>query len=92
MTIHSLAQKIPRKFLETVPNNWVNGVKDWHINNATPGLYTLDIEHIPDYLVSLHNNPEVNESIEEAYSVKLCQHKCKTCFNEERRIIQSICI
>jgi MoaA/NifB/PqqE/SkfB family radical SAM enzyme len=84
MTKQTLKQKIPIRFIGRVTDNWVNGVKNWHIQNATPGLYTLDIEHIPDELVSLHNNPDIKESIEEAYSKKLCQHKCKTCFNEEK--------
>ena len=84
MTKQTLKQKIPIRFQGRVTDKWVNGVKGWHIHTSKPGLYTLDIEHIPDELVSLHNDSTARESIEEIYSARLCQHKCKTCFNEER--------
>jgi sulfatase maturation enzyme AslB (radical SAM superfamily) len=84
MTKQTLKQKIPIRFIGKVTDNWVNGVKEWHIHNAIPGLYTLDIEHIPDELVRAHNDSTKQENIEEIYSAKLCQHKCKTCFNEEK--------
>ena len=83
MTKQTLAQKLPVRFPEKV-GTWTNGIKDWHIRNATAGLYTLDMEHIPNELVALHNDPTAPENIEDMYSAKLCQHKCKTCFNEEK--------
>lgn len=84
MTKQTLEQRIPIRFPEIVADNWKNGIRGWHIHNATPGLYTLDIEHIPTELVALHNDPSKSENIEDMYSAKLCQHKCKTCFNEEK--------
>ena len=84
MARETLGQKIPKRFIGRITDNWVNGVKDWHIHNATPGLFTLDIEHISDCLVNEHNDLQKKANVEEMYSQRLCQHKCKTCFNEER--------
>ena len=84
MTKQTLESMIPARFPEIIEDGWANGVNGWHIHNATPGLYTMDIEHIPNEFVSLHNDPNTSDNIEDMYSAKLCQHKCKTCFNEER--------
>jgi len=61
---------------------WTNGITGWHIQDATPGLYTLDIEHIPDGLVDSHN-AESEDSISSRYRRDLCIHKCPSCFNEQ---------
>jgi MoaA/NifB/PqqE/SkfB family radical SAM enzyme len=84
MTKQTLEEKIPIRFPGKVTDGWKNGVVGWHIETTKAGLYTLDIEHIPDELVAMHNNPNSPENIEGLYSQRLCQHKCKTCFNEER--------
>ncbi len=84
MTKETLEQKIPITFDGRVSSGWANGVKDWHIDNATPGLYTLDIEHIADEFVLQHNDLNVEVNIEKIYSEKLCTQACDTCFNEEK--------
>ncbi len=79
-------KKLEEKFPVTFPGNvgsWVNGVLGWHIHGATPGLYTLDIEHVPEEVVLAHNDPESPISIASEYRRSLCPHKCPTCFNEE---------
>ena len=83
-------QELGKKWKEVFPNNvskgWRNFVENWYIENATPGLYTLDIEHIPDELVSKHNDPASGENIASRYRVDLCPHKCPFCFNEDSDI------
>lgn len=86
MTKQTLKQKIPIRFKGRITNNWVNGVKDWHIKDAKPGLYTLDIEHITEELVSQHNNPASQESVASRYRTDLCLHKCPACFNEQSMV------
>jgi len=86
MTKQTLAQKLPIRFTGRVTDNWVNGVKDWHIQNATAGLYTLDLEHITEELVTQHNNPASQESVASKYRTDLCLHKCPACFNEQSMV------
>jgi len=80
-------KELEKKFKNIFSNKahgWKNSVKGWHIQNAAPGLYTLDIEHIPDFLVEAHNNSSNSEdSIGSHYRKDLCLHKCPYCFNEE---------
>lgn len=80
-------EKLEKKFPVTFPNKidavWTNGVKDWHIKNATPGLYTLDIEHISDEFVTIHNNYGISNNIASMYRTNFCVHKCPACFNEQ---------
>lgn len=83
MTKQTLEQKIPITFAGKVRDGWVNGITGWHIHNATPGLYTLDIEHISDRIVEEHNNPLSPESVASRYRKDLCPHKCPACFNEQ---------
>jgi MoaA/NifB/PqqE/SkfB family radical SAM enzyme len=86
MSKQTLEQKIPITFKDKVHSGWTNGVKDWHINNATPGLYTLDIEHIADELVGQHNDSNAQESVASRYRTDLCLHKCPACFNEQSMV------
>jgi MoaA/NifB/PqqE/SkfB family radical SAM enzyme len=86
MTRKTLEQKIPIVFAGRVSDNWQNGVKGWHIQNASVGLYTLDIEHIPEEIVLEHNDPENPESINSRYRQRLCVHNCPNCFNEEEDV------
>jgi MoaA/NifB/PqqE/SkfB family radical SAM enzyme len=83
MSVQTIRQLIPITCKGKIKNGWTNGIKGWHIQNATPGLFTLDIEHIPDELVNEHNNPRNPESIGSRYRKNLCLHKCPTCFNEQ---------
>ena len=78
---------LEKKFPITFPGkvvNWVNGTLGWHIHGATPGLYTLDIEHIPESVVRLHNDPENKKSVASEYRKSLCVHNCPFCFNEDQ--------
>ncbi len=86
MTKEKLEQKFPIIFPEKVHHSWTNGVRDWHIKNATPGLYTLDIEHIADELVNRHNDPNSSDNIASRYRKDLCIHSCPACFNEQSMI------
>jgi len=83
MTKKAFEAKFPVTFPGRVQNGWVNGAKAWHIPNATPGLYTLDIEHISDNIVKLHNASKEKESVSSRYRQDLCIHKCPSCFNEQ---------
>lgn len=79
--------KLEKKFRKTFPGKatgWKNSVAGWYIENATPGLYTMDIEHIPETLVEKHNNPKNQEdSVGNSYRTDICLHKCPYCFNEQ---------
>lgn len=86
MSKQTLEQIIPATVTDKVRNGWTNGVKHWHIRNATAGLYTLDVEHISDWLVAVHNEPNEPESVETMYCGRVCTHKCKNCFNEEKGV------
>lgn len=86
MSKQALEQKIPVTFTGKVHSGWTNGAKDWHVHNATPGLHTLDIEHIADELVSQHNDTTSQESIASRYRTDLCLHKCPACFNEQSMV------
>tara|TARA_Y100000310_G_scaffold310650_1_gene356105 strand:- start:1050 stop:2381 length:1332 start_codon:yes stop_codon:yes gene_type:complete len=86
MTKEKLEQKFPVTFPDKINGGWTNGVKDWHIRDATPGLYTLDIEHITDELVDLHNDSNSVDSIASRYREDLCVHKCPACFNEQSMV------
>ena len=86
MTKETVEQKFPLTFPNKVYEGWTNGVKDWHIENATSGLYTLDVEHIDDKLVKLHNDPDNKDNIASRYRKDLCVHKCPACFNEESMV------
>lgn len=83
MTKQTLEQKFPVTFTGRASNGWVNGITGWHIHNAVPGLYTLDIEHIADEIVAEHNDPNSEESVASRYRKDLCPHKCPACFNEQ---------
>jgi MoaA/NifB/PqqE/SkfB family radical SAM enzyme len=86
MSKKSLEEAIPLTFKGKISKGWKNSVQGWYIENATAGLYTLDIEHIPDELVKLHNNPVSTENISSRYRTDLCLHKCSFCFNEDNAI------
>jgi MoaA/NifB/PqqE/SkfB family radical SAM enzyme len=86
MTKETLERKLPLTAPGRVINGWSNGVVKWHIRNATPGLYTLDIEHIPEEVVSEHNNAKSQESIDSRYRQKLCVHNCPNCFNDQKEV------
>jgi len=83
MTKESLERKFPIVFPDKVKNGWVNGVRGWYVHNAKPGLYTLDIEHIPEDVVLEHNDPTSQESVGSRYRQRLCVHNCPNCFNDE---------
>jgi len=86
MTKEKLEQKFPVTFPGRIYGGWINGVRDWHIRDATPGLYTLDLEHIADELVMQHNSPDSEENIASRYRQDLCVHKCPACFNEQSMV------
>ncbi|MFA6064454.1 MAG: hypothetical protein WCW44_01410 [archaeon] len=86
MTKEILEQKLPIRFERKANTKWSNGVKEWHIQNASAGLYTLDVEHISDELVNAHNNPTNSESVASRYRKDLCLHKCPACFNEQSMV------
>ena len=90
MSKQTLEQKIPVTFAGKIQIGWTNGVKDWHINDATPGLYTLDIEHIADELVDQHNDADSQESVASRYRADLCLHKCPACFNEQSIVYSKV--
>ncbi|MCX6749110.1 MAG: radical SAM protein [Candidatus Pacearchaeota archaeon] len=81
-TKEQLRKKFPVIFKEKAIG-FVNGVTGWYIENATPGLHTLDIEHIPEDVVLAHNDPKSEASVASEYRRKLCLHKCPSCFNED---------
>lgn len=81
-----LAKKWKPIFTDKVEGGWKNFVDNWHIKNATPGLYTLDIEHIPDDLTKKHNDSKNEDNIANRYRIDLCPHKCSFCFNEDSAI------
>jgi MoaA/NifB/PqqE/SkfB family radical SAM enzyme len=59
----------------------------WYVHEPKAGvLYTLDIEHIPDEVVRLHNDPSTRQSAGSLYRETLCVHACPGCFNEENRV------
>lgn len=82
----SLEKKWKKTFPDKVSPDWKNSVQGWYVENATPGLYTMDIEHIPDDLVEKHNNPSNPENISQRYRTDLCPHKCSFCFNEDSAV------
>jgi MoaA/NifB/PqqE/SkfB family radical SAM enzyme len=71
-----------------VPPGWRNGAKKWYVHPAPkkPGLYTMDIEFIPDSLARAHNDPGSQDNIATRYRKDLCPHKCPFCFNEENQV------
>lgn len=73
-------------FTGKVSSGWKNRVQNWWVEDATPGLYTLDIEHIPDELAKNHNDPNNPDNIAKRYRIDLCPHKCSFCFNEDSAI------
>lgn len=83
MTKQTLKKKLPVTFKDKVAKGWKNSVQGWYVENATSGLYILDIEHIPDVLVKKHNDQNDSENVESNYRKDLCLHKCPFCFNEE---------
>ncbi|MGV8168587.1 MAG: radical SAM protein [Candidatus Nanoarchaeia archaeon] len=83
MSKETLEKSLPVIFKDKVKEGWKNSVQGWYVENATPGLYTLDIEHIPDFLVEMHNDINSAENISSRYRKDLCLHKCSFCFNEE---------
>jgi MoaA/NifB/PqqE/SkfB family radical SAM enzyme len=85
MTKEKFEQKFPVVFTEKA-DGFVNGVRGWHIENATPGLYTLDVEHIPESIVYSHNDLSNPDNVATRYRKDLCVHKCPFCFNEQSEI------
>jgi MoaA/NifB/PqqE/SkfB family radical SAM enzyme len=85
MTKEKFEEKFPVVFAGKA-NGFVNGVKGWHIENATPGLYTLDVEHIPENIVYSHNDLNNSDNVASRYRKDLCVHKCPFCFNEQSEI------
>ncbi len=89
MSKSNLESRLPITVPGKMPAGWVNGVTDWHIHGedggepTQPGLYTLDIEHIPSEVVALHNDPSTAASVMNLYRSRLCVHACEFCFNEE---------
>ncbi len=81
-----LERKWKKVFPDRVEEGWKNSVQGWYVKEATPGLYTLDVEHIPDNLVNKHNDPNSEENIAQRYRTDLCPHKCSFCFNEDSAI------
>ncbi len=86
MTKEKLEKKFPARFQGKVEEGWTNGARGWHIKDATPGLYTIDIEHIADRLVESHNDENNEDNIASRYREDLCVHKCSACFNEQSMI------
>ncbi|MFC1801031.1 SPASM domain-containing protein [Nanoarchaeota archaeon] len=82
MTKEKLEKKFPITFPDKVSPEWKNSVKGWYVKNATPGLYTLDIEHVSDELVEQHNDQDNSINIKSNYS-ELCVHDCTACFNKQ---------
>jgi len=86
MSKQNLEKILPLKFPGKVAKGWKNSVKGWYVENATSGLYTLDIEHIADSVVKQHNDPNSEENVASKYRKDLCPHKCPFCFNEENEV------
>ena len=86
MSKEKLEQKYPTVFPKKNCKGWTNGIKHWHIKKASPGLYTLDVEHISDALVDLHNDSGNEDNIASRYRKDLCIHKCPACFNEQSMV------
>lgn len=86
MTKEEFEHEFPARFPGRVYGGWTNGVRHWHIRDAKPGLYTLDVEHIADELVILHNDPGSADNIASRYRRDLCVHKCPACFNEQSMV------
>ncbi|MFH0737975.1 MAG: hypothetical protein V1827_05140 [Candidatus Micrarchaeota archaeon] len=67
-----------------LPEGFRNGVRGWTIHDVDrPGLRTMDIEHVPDDLVAIHNDPARAESLMSMYNTRLCLHRCPGCFNKQ---------
>ncbi len=81
---HDLPPKFPGK--KPLPPDFRNGVREWHIKTSTPGLFTMDVEHITQEVVESHNEPTGTASVGNLYSKKLCVHKCPTCFNKQSSV------
>lgn len=86
MSKEKLEKKLPVVFKDKVAEGWKNSVQGWYVENATPGLYMLDIEHIPDTIVEEHNKEESEENVASRYRKDLCPHKCSFCFNEQNEV------
>lgn len=88
-----LEQRLPAKFpeMKPLPDKWKNGVDGWYIRNPKgPGLYTMDIEHVPEEIVEKHNDPENAASVASCYRTNICIHNCPFCFNEENAIYKKM--
>jgi MoaA/NifB/PqqE/SkfB family radical SAM enzyme len=91
--MEKLESELPPKFpgKKPLPPEFRNGVREWHIHTSTPGLFTMDIEHIPPEAIELHNDPSSGQSVGSIYNKSLCVHKCPTCFNKQSTVYRKNC-
>jgi MoaA/NifB/PqqE/SkfB family radical SAM enzyme len=86
MSKEALEEKFPVVFPDKVRKGWKNTAKGLYTTNAVPGLYMLDLEHIPEDVVTKHNDPHEPECVATLYRKALCLHNCPFCFNEESMV------
>ncbi|MBU6996832.1 MAG: radical SAM protein [Theionarchaea archaeon] len=86
MSKEMLEKRFPAVFPGKVRHGWKNTAKGLYTTDAVPGLYMLDLEHIPEDVVARHNDPQETECVASLYRRALCLHNCPFCFNEESAV------
>jgi len=80
-----LIQRLPARFpgMAPLPDGWRNHVFGCNTPVKGPGLYMMDVEHVPPRVAEQHNDESSRGSVISLYRGRVCVHNCPSCFNEE---------